>query len=203
MPARALRIMIVDEHPQRAELLARALEEAGYEVIALASTDDDLPRSVAKVEPDVVLIDLDSPSRDTLEQIDAMNRRVPRPVVLFTRQQDSGFIERAVCAGVTAYVVDGLSSTSVRSVIDVAVATFDRFQSLRSELERTRTSLEERKTIERAKGVLMRQRRLSEPQAYRMLQKMAMDRKRKLFEIAEDVIEMAALLTGDGAEPRR
>lgn len=200
MPGRALRVMIVDEHPQRAELLAHALKEAGFEVTGQASTDDYLPRCVAQVEPDVVLIDLDSPGRDTLEQIDAMNRRVPRPVVLFTRQQESGFIERAVCAGVTAYVVDGLSSTSVRSVIDVAVATFDRFQSLRSELERTKTSLEERKKIERAKGVLMQQRNLSEPEAYRLLQKMAMDRKRKLVEIADDVIEMAALLMGEKAE---
>ena len=188
--------MIVDEHPQRAELLEYALNDAGYRVIAHASTNDYLPKRVAEVKPDVVLIDLDSPNRDTLEQINAMNQRDPLPVVMFTQQQDKAFIEQSIRAGVSAYVVDGLSNTSVRSVIDVAVATFGQFQSLKSELHEARSSLADRKIIEKAKGILMRQRSMSEPEAYRVLQKMAMDRKRKLVQVAQDVVDMAELLTG-------
>ena len=200
MPAQALKIMIVDEHPQRAELLALALRDAGYDVIGHASTNDYLPKCVSDAKPDVVLIDLDSPNRDTLEQISAMNQRDPLPVVMFTQQQDRNFIEQSIRAGVSAYVVDGLSNTSVRSVIDVAVATFERFQTLKTELNEAKTSLADRKVVEKAKGILMQQRSVTEPEAYRLLQKMAMDRKRKLVDVAGDVIEMAELFTSPDAQ---
>ncbi len=191
--AKTLKILLVDEYEQRAEALEKALRDNGYSVVIRASARDYLPACVQNTEPDVILIDVDAPGRDTLEQISVIHRQAPRPVVLFTQEQDRDAISRAIRAGVSAYVVDGVNAARVQPIIDSAVATFNAFQDLRNELERTKITLSDRKTVDRAKGILMSQRGLTEGAAYKMMQKMAMDRKRKLADIARDVIEMAEL----------
>ncbi len=200
MEGKPLTIMIVDEYPQRRRLLASSLRDHGFKVVESTGDVSFLPDGVQDVQPDVVLLDIDDPSRDALEHIGLMNRRSPRPVVMFTRQQDRRVIEQAVHAGVSAYVVDGLTSASVSSVIDVAIATFKKYQRLEKERDDAQSSLAERKTIEKAKGLLMKQRHISEDEAYAMLRKLAMNRKRKMVDVAHDVIDMAELFSRNDAE---
>ena len=193
MTARPLRIMVVDEHRQRADALARALTGLGYQVVGQVPPSGFLPQQVSDLDAEVILIDVDAPNRDTLEQVHAVSRQTPRPIVMLTPRDDPHLITEAIRAGVSAYVVDGLNHSRVKAVIDTAIAQFRRYQELQSELERTRASLNERKVIDRAKGVLMAHRGLTEPEAYRLLQKMAMDRKMRIPEVARDIIEMSAL----------
>jgi response regulator NasT len=141
-----------------------------------------------------VIVDMQSPDRDVLEDMQRLNRDQPRPIVMFVDESDNESIHAAVEAGVSAYVVNGLQAGRVRPIIEVAIARFQAFQALRGELEAARTSLAERKLIERAKGILMSRRNVDEEQAYRLLRKTAMDRKTKLVEVARQVIEMAELL---------
>jgi two-component system, response regulator / RNA-binding antiterminator len=189
-----LRVMLVDEKPERSEELERALADAGYEVVAALSGSDDLRARIAALAPDVIIVDMQSPSRDVLESMRRIHEELPRPVVMFVDESDEDSIRAAVRAGVSAYVVDGLKGRSVRPVVEVAIARFEEFQALRSELASARTSLADRKLVERAKGILMRRRNLDEDGAYALLRKTAMDRKRKLVEVAREVIAMAELL---------
>jgi len=153
-----------------------------------------LAEQVARLEPDVIIIDIESPDRDTLEHMASLHRDNPRPVVMFAEQNDSGAIERAVRAGVSAYVVDGLNPSRVKTIVDVAVARFREYQALRRELEETRTQLADRKQIDRAKGLLMKHRSLDEKQAYNAMRKMAMDRGQRLAEVAGNIIAVFDLL---------
>src|SRR5262245_51921015 len=192
-PAR-MRVMLVDEKPERSSDLALALVEAGCEVVAKLNGRDDLRAQVAALAPDVIIVDMQSPSRDVLEDMRRLNQEQPRPVVMFVDESDAESIRAAVRAGVSAYVVDGLKSRSVRPVVEVAIARFEEYQALRSELESARTTLADRKLIERAKGIIMKRQGIGEDDAYQLLRKTAMDRKRKLVDVARDVIAMAELL---------
>ncbi len=165
MPSKMMRVMLIDEEPGRSAVLEQALKEGGYTVVARLRTDEDLLGRVRELAPDVVIVDMESPSRDILEDMHSISRDQPRPIVMFAESSDSEVINAAVRAGVSAYVVDGLNSNRVKPVIDVAVARFREFQVLRTELARAKTDLAERKVIEKAKGILMKQRNLSEDQA--------------------------------------
>lgn len=189
-----LKIMLIDEQPERFELLDQALRDYGHEIVARISTDEDINCAVERVQPDVIIIDLDSPGRDTLEHMQVISRDRPRPIVMFTNDGDNATIERAVKAGVSAYVVDGLNPERIRSILNVAIHRFREFQQLRIELEQARIQLNERKLVEKAKGILMKKRNFDEEQAYQMLRKMAMDRNLKLVELARSVIAAAELL---------
>jgi two-component system, response regulator / RNA-binding antiterminator len=189
-----LKIMLIDEQPERFELLDQALCAHGHEIVARISTDEDINRAVELVQPDIIIIDLESPGRDTLEHMQVISRDRPRPIVMFTNDGDNVTIERAVKAGVSAYVVDGLNPARIRSILNVAIHRFREFQQLRNELEQTRIQLNERKLVEKAKGILMKKRSLDEEQAYQMLRKMAMDRNLKLVELARSIIAAAELL---------
>ena len=189
-----LRVMLVDDHADRAALLERALAGAGYQVVATVAAGEDLYRRVAEIQPDVVIIDMESPGRDTLEHMRNISRDQPKPIVMFADNSDRAMIEAAVQAGVSAYIVDGLSGKRVKPIVEVAIARFKEFQALRRELEQAKTTLAERKTIERAKGILMKQRGWTEEQAYQALRKMAMDRNLRVAEVANQVIAMAELL---------
>ena len=189
-----LRIALVDEKPERSSDLERALVECGYRVIARLSSRDDLRARVAELGPDVIIVDMQSPERDVLEDMQRLQAEEPRPVVMFVDESDSESIRAAVRAGVSAYVVDGLRSRSVRPIVEVAIARFQAFQALREELDAARVSLEERKLIERAKGILMQRRGVGEAEAYEMLRRAAMDRQTKLVEVARHLIEIAELL---------
>lgn len=192
--APALRVMVVDDATERAEVVQWALRRAGHEVIAHVASTFDLHRRVIELKPDVIIIDTESPDRDTLENLSLVNRDAPRPVVMFTNDGDNRKIREAVRAGVSAYVVDGLAADRVRPIIDVAVARFEQFQALRRELEETEGKLADRKLIERAKGILMKSAKLGEEEAYRALRKQAMDRNLQLVEVARQVIAVSELL---------
>lgn len=190
-----VRVMIVDETVERAEVLQRALARAGYEVIAYVSSTFDLHRQVSALQPDIIIIDTDSPDRDTLENICVVSRDEPRPVVMFTHDGDSEKIRAATLAGVSAYVVDGMSGERMRPIIDAAVARFEQFQALKRELDNMEVKLADRKVIERAKGVLMKSRNLSEEDAYRALRKQAMQSNARLAAVAAQVVVLAGLIS--------
>jgi len=185
----------VDDDPERADWLMTALRATGYEVVAHMDNAMNLLAQVRRVKPDVIIIDSDSPDRDTLEHVCMVTRDDPRPIVMFTQDADQGLMQEALKAGVHAYVVDGLSAERVRPVVNVALARFDQWQALRQELGQAQASLAERKVIERAKGILMKQRRCDEEEAYRLLRKVAMDKNQRLVQVAENIVEMAKLLT--------
>jgi response regulator NasT len=188
------RIALLDEKRERSVDLERALVAEGYEVVAHLTGGDDLRASVAEHAPDVIIVDMQSPDRDVLEDMQRLQEEQPRAVVMFVDESDSESIHAFVRAGVSAYVVDGLRSRSVRPIVEVAIARFRAFQDLRDELDAARVSLEERKLVDRAKGILMQRRGVNEEKAYQMLRRAAMDRQVKIAEIARLVIGMAELL---------
>ena len=189
-----MRVLVVDESPERTEVLRDGLERAGYEVVAALASPIELMRAVDQTRPDVIIIDTDSPSRDVLEHVVMISRDEPRPIVMFSSDAAPDSIRDAVLAGVSAYVVDGLDAARVKSIIEVAVARFEEHQRLRAELAEANLKLSERKRIERAKGILMKSRGVGEDEAYQMLRRMAMDRGKRLGEIAQQLIDMAELL---------
>jgi response regulator NasT len=190
-----LRVLLVDERADRARDLARLLEEhAGCQVVAELIGAADLHETLRRVEPDVVIVDMDSPDRDTLEDMQRITSEQPRPIVMFVDESDSDSIRSAVRAGVAAYVVKGSSPERIRPVLEVACARFEEFQALRSELARAQSTLAERKLIERAKGILMEKRGLSEEAAFSMLRRMAMNQGVRIAEVARHVLAAAELL---------
>lgn len=195
-PSPPLKVMLVDDQPARAALLEQALRDHQFTVIARLSTAAGLADQVAALQPDIIIIDIESPDRDTLENMAILHRDNPRPVVMFAEEGDTSTIERAVRAGVSAYVVDGLNPARVKPIVDVAIARFREFQALRQELQETRTQLADRKQIDRAKGLLMKHRDLDEQQAYQAMRKMAMDRGQRLGEVANNIIAVLELLGG-------
>lgn len=195
-PQLGLRILVIDEDEQRGATLAQVLRVTGYEVIAQKTGHPHLPNLVRDVQPDLVLIDLTAPDRDTLEQLTLMSENTPKPVVMFSQDDDEATIQAAVRAGVSAYIVDGLSAPRVKPIIDVAIAHFSHTQAMRQELEKTKSSLSERKYVDRAKAHLMRQRQISEAEAYSLLRKFAMDRKQRIGEVARQLVEATEMLEG-------
>ncbi|MGE5491224.1 MAG: ANTAR domain-containing response regulator [Actinomycetota bacterium] len=189
-----LRVLIIDESRARAGEICAGLALAGYQVAAILADSQNLTREVESLKPDVILIETESPSRDTLENLAAMRQNMPRPVVMFAHEAEDDAIRAAVKAGVSAYVVDGLDPGRLKGVIDVARAHFDEFQALRQELEEATRKLSDRKMVEKAKGLLMKARGLDEDGAYHALRKLAMQRGQPLVAVAKDVVDMAQLL---------
>lgn len=166
------------------------------EVVGVASFTDDLLAAVERYRPDVVIADMDAPNRDMLEALGSVQARAPHPLVLFSPDDDPANIKRAVRAGVSAYVADDLQRQRIRPILDAAIAHFEQYRALQAELERTRNALAERKTIDRAKGIIMTQRGVTEPEAYRLLRKAAMDRNQRLVQVAESIIAASEILGG-------
>jgi len=190
----SLKIVIVDKNPVRAAILEDGLREAGHvHVVRIDETSHLLARIYA-FDPDVILIDLENPSRDVLEQMFQVSRAVRRPVAMFVDQSDSASIEAAVDAGVSAYIVGGLRKERVKNILDLCISRFNAFARLQDELERTRAALDERKAIDRAKGILMKARNLSEQEAYSLLRRTAMNENKKIADVAQSVITAAELL---------
>jgi len=189
----SLKIVIVDENPIRAAILEEGLREAGHvQVVRIEDTTRLLARVYA-IDPDVILIDLENPSRDVLEQMFQVSRAVKRPVAMFVDQSDKASIEAAVDAGVSAYIVGSLRKDRVKNILDLCISRFNAFARLQDELDRTRSALEERKVIDRAKGILMNAKNLSEEAAYALLRKTAMNENKKIAEVAQSVITAAEL----------
>jgi response regulator NasT len=189
-----MRVLVVDESPERAELLREGLLHAGHEVTATLSSPLALLKTIDELKPDVIVIDMESPSRDVLEHLVFVSQHTPRPVVMFAQDGAPETIRAATRAGVSAYVVDGLDKNRIEAIIEAAVARFDQYQSLRAQLAEANLKLSERKLVERAKGLLMKSRGLDEEAAYSSLRKMAMDRKLRLAEVAQRIVDAADLL---------
>jgi response regulator NasT len=190
-----LRVLVVDHDPERADKVRQALEEDPNLQVQVASVKaGHLLGLLRQAEPDVLIVDLDLPDRDTIEQLRVATRERPRPIVMFVDQSDTEAMRAAVGAGVSAYVVDGLKPGRVKAILDVAVARFQEFDRLRRELDLAKTSLAERKLIDRAKGILMRARGFGEEEAYNLLRSKAMKEQKKVGEIAQSVITAAELL---------
>ena len=190
----SLRVIVVDDEADRAQSVRQALEGPGFVVVATFGTGADLPRKLAELAADVVIVDIDSPDRDTLEDMRRVTMEQRRPVVMFAQDGKPETIKAAIEAGVAAYVVDGLKPDRVRPVVDVAIARFAQFQELRGQLDKARTTLAERKLIEKAKGILMKRRKVDEDEAYGLMRRMAMDQKSRLIDVANKIIEAAELL---------
>ncbi len=191
-----MRVLVVDESAERAEVLGDGLRLAGHEVTATLTSPIALLKTIDEIKPDVIVIDTESPSRDVLEHLVVMSQHTPRPVVMFATDPAPETIRKAVRAGVSAYVVDGLDPARVKTIVDVAVARFEDFQALRTQLAQANLKLSERKLIERAKGMLMKARGLDEEAAYELLRKFAMDRKLKIADVAQQLLDSAELLGG-------
>lgn len=186
--------MLVDNDLKRIKPLKQSLIDNGFDVVAHVENDIHLQTKCFEIKPDIVIIDTESPNRDTLENICVMSMNDPRPVVMFTHDGDKEKIKLATQAGVSAYVVGTIPSERLTPVIDAAVARFEEFKNLRSELTLAKSKLDDRKVIERAKGLLMKQRRLEEDEAYSLLRNMAMQRNIKLVDLSQQLINAADLL---------
>jgi response regulator NasT len=187
------KIAIVDESRVRAAIVEEGLREAGYVRIVHIADTSQLLAKLATHEPDVIVIGLENPSRDVLEQMFQVSRVVRRPVAMFVDQSDATMIEAAIEAGVSAYVVDGLKKERVKPVLETSIVRYRAFAKLRDELEATKSQLEDRRTIDRAKALLMRLKGIPEEEAYGLLRKTAMNESRKIVEVAQSVITAAEM----------
>jgi response regulator NasT len=188
------KIVIVDESPIRATILQEGLREAGFSGVTHISDMQNLLARIYALDPDVILIDLENPSRDVLEQMFQVSRAVRRPIAMFVDQSDSASIQASVDAGVSAYIVDGLKKERIKPILDLCISRFNAFSKLQDELERTKSALEDRKVIDRAKGILMKLKGLTEDEAYVLLRSTAMREKKKIGEIAQSIVTAAELL---------
>ncbi|MFH1804709.1 MAG: ANTAR domain-containing protein [Pseudomonadota bacterium] len=188
MKLEELSILVIDEDTDRAAIVERGLAEGGYTRVSRIGTSYNLVERVQALAPDVIIIDLENPDRDTLEQMFQVSRAIKRPIAMFVGQSDSSMITASVEAGVSAYVVDGLRQDRIRPILEMAISRFNAFDQLRRERDEAQAKLGERKLIERAKGILMQQKGLSEEEAYALLRKNAMKHNRKIYDIAQSVI---------------
>ena len=188
------KIVIVDESPIRAAILEEGLREAGYVDVQHIREMHNLLARIYALDPDVILIDLENPSRDVLEQMFQVSRAVRRPVAMFVDQSDSESARASVEAGVSSYIVDGLKKERIKPILDLCISRFNAFSKLQDELERTKSALEDRKIIDRAKGIVMKMKGLTEEEAYVLLRSTAMREKKKIGDIAQSIITAAELL---------
>lgn len=190
-----IEVMLIDAHSGRSAILEQALSDAGYRITVRTAGTRRLLQQVRETKPDVILIDIDLPDRDTLEQLREIGQDQPRPIVMFAERSNPETTAAALRAGVSAYVVDDLNPRRLQPIMDVAIARFREYQALRRELAETRNRLAERKVVEKAKGLLMVQRNLNEEEAYQTLRKLAMDRNQRIGEVARTVVSLLELLS--------
>lgn len=190
-----VRILLIDDDSTRRKALGESLRGHGHDVDAYETISMELMEQLETIAPDVIVIDTDSPDRDMLEHLAVMSRDAPRPVVLFTDDEDAEKMRQAHRAGVMSYVVGSVAAGRIKAILQVAVTRFEEHQALRQELESAKTELASRKLIERAKGVVMRHKGVSEDEAYRLLREMAMTRRMKLADVAQQVIDMSSMFS--------
>ncbi|PBC02835.1 ANTAR domain-containing response regulator [Mesorhizobium sp. WSM3860] len=194
MSAGSLTILVIDENRIRASIIEAGLRDAGHSHVTVVHDVAGIAKRIAEIEPDVIVIDLENPNRDMLENMFQLSRAVKRPIAMFVDRSDRASIEAAVEAGVSAYVVDGLKKERIKPILDMAISRFNAFSRMARELEEARSELENRKVVDRAKGILMKSRGLSEEAAYALLRKTAMDQNRKIADIAQSLVTAAGLL---------
>lgn len=189
-----LTILVIDENTIRASIIEEGLREAGHTRVTVIHEVQGVARIIDTLRPDVIIIDIENPNRDMMEHLFQLTRTVGRPIAMFVDRSDTASIEAAVDAGVSAYIVDGLKKERVKPILDMAVSRFNAFSRLQRELADAKSALEERKVIERAKGILMKMRGLSEEEAFALLRQTAMNEKKKMSDIAQSVVTAAGLL---------
>jgi response regulator NasT len=194
MVANELSILVIDENRLRAAIIEDGLREAGHQRVTVLNSTNEVARRITEIAPDVVVIDLENPDRDRLEHFFTLSKALQKPVAMFVDKSDAAAIGAAVEAGVSAYVVDGLRKDRVKSILDMAVLRFNAYSRLRQELAEAKTALEDRKVIDKAKAILMKQRNLSEADAYALLRTTAMNQNRRLADLAQSLITAASLL---------
>lgn len=190
----SLRIVIVDDSPVRAAILDEGLREFGFVNVLRIEGRNNLLERIYAIDPDVILIDLENPSRDTIEQMFQVSREVKRPVAMFVDQSDRKTIADAIEAGVASYVVDGLRKDRVKPILETTISRFQAFARLKAELEEAKSQLEERKLVDRAKLILMKAKNIDEQTAYGLIRRTAMNEKKRLVDIAQSIITAAELL---------
>jgi two-component system, response regulator / RNA-binding antiterminator len=199
-----LKILLADSVPERAAALEDSLKKSGATLVRRAAPTDDLAALVAEFQPDVVIVDMARSDRDVLDSVRAVTQRAPRPIVMFVDSDDPGFMEEAIDAGVSSYNVVGTPPPDVRPIIATAIAMFRRYRRVERELEETKVSLDERRAINRAKAILMAERRIDEPEAYAWLRRKAMNENRRIADIAAEVIAKSGVAplrkSGDAAK---
>lgn len=189
-----LTILIIDENAIRSSIIEEGLREAGHSNVIVINEMRGIARRIETLNPDVIVIDIENPNRDMMEHLFQLTRTVGRPIAMFVDRADTASIEAAVEAGVSAYIVDGLKRERVKPILDMAVSRFNAFSRLQRELANAKSALEERKVVERAKGILMKLRGLSEEDAFALLRQTAMNEKKKMSEIAQSIVTAAGLL---------
>jgi two-component system, response regulator / RNA-binding antiterminator len=192
--SRDLRIAVIDKNPLRAAILEEGLREAGHMSVVHIDDTAELLDRLRVIDPDVILIDLESPSRDVLEQMFMVSRSVARPVAMFVDQSDTAMINAAIDAGVSAYIVDGLRKDRIKPILDTTISRFNVFAKLKKELEQAKSQIEDRKAIDRAKALIMRAKSIPEEQAYALMRQTAMNENKKIADIARSIITAAELL---------
>ena len=190
----SFKIVIVDESPIRAAILKEGLRDACFTSVEHIPEMHNLLARIYALDPDVILIDLENPSRDILEQMFQVSRAVRRPIAMFVDQSDAASIQQSVEAGVSAYIVDGLKKERIKPILDLCISRFNAFAKLQNELDRTKSALEDRKILDRAKGLLMKAKGLTEEEAYVLIRSTAMREKKKIGEIAQSIVTAAELL---------
>ncbi len=188
------RVLVIDNDAARSALLEQALRDQGYDVICRLENTAGLINKVEQIKPDIIIIELDSPDRDVLEHMATLNSHIPRPVVMFAEEGDTETIQQAIKAGVSAYVVNGMSADRIQSIMSVAAARFREFQALRNELNDVRTELEDRKQVEQAKRLIMKHQKCTEEQAYSSIRKLAMDKGEPMTKVARNIISVLEML---------
>lgn len=188
------RIVVVDHDPVRAAILEEGLREAGHRSVTRIEAAGDLETQLAALDPDVVLINLENPSRDVLEHMIRASGATARPVAMFADRSDAAMINAAVDAGVSAYIVDGLKKERIKSIVDLAISRFNSFARLREELEAAKSQLADRKVIDQAKSFVMKSKNIPEEQAYALMRKAAMNEGKKIADIARAIVLAADLL---------
>lgn len=194
LTTKMLRILLINDTPKKVGRLRAALIEAGFEVVDESGLTIDLPARVEAVHPDVILIDSDSPGRDVMEQVCLVTRDQPRPIVMFTDEQNPDVMRQAIQSGVSAYIVEGIQAQRLKPILDVAMVRFESDQALRAQLHARDQQMAERKRVELAKGMLMKMKNCNEEEAYTLMRRQAMSRQQKLIQVAEQIIAMSDLL---------
>jgi two-component system, response regulator / RNA-binding antiterminator len=194
MDSAQLSVLVIDENAARASIIEAGVRQAGHNRVTVVHDVTGIARCIAETKPDIIVIDLENPNRDMLEDMFQLSRAVQRPIAMFVDRSDRSSMEAAIDAGVSAYVVDGLRQDRIKPILDMAVSRFNAYSRMVRELEDARSELESRKVIDRAKGILMKSKGVGEDEAYALLRKTAMNQNRKISEIAQSLVMAAGLL---------
>ena len=201
-----LKVMLVEELSSPTSILAETLVKEGFNEPLKIGAHDDIFRKASDAKAELLIVNVEEPDTKLLTQLKYINDVYPIPVIVFSKKGDSDSIHLAIQAGVSAFIVDGFAENRIQPVINVALARFSNLSKLREELLKTRENLANRKVIEKAKGLIMKQRQCTEDEAYRSLRKIAMDRNQKLSDVATSLVELSSLLiedkTLDGIMPK-